>query len=100
MLSHWKRLASSYLFGFQPKAVGNPTFHAAHLPCTLPTPTEVMHSAPDSSCKNIYDKTKFKAWCDALAKYSEATRCQDGMPMSWKKFFMLEIPQDEALLYK
>lgn len=35
-----------------------------------------------------------------LAKYNEAMGCWDGMLMSHTKFFMLEIPQDEALLYK
>lgn len=88
------------LFGFQPKAVGNPTFCSAYLPCTLAVPTEVMYSAPNGSCTNTSDKNKFKAWYDALAKYSDATRGQDGMLMSWKRFFVLEIPQDEALLYK
>lgn len=95
-----EEIGKRYLFGFQPKAVGNPTFHSAHLPCTLAVPTEVMYSAPNGSRTNIYGKNKFKAWYGALAKYSEATRCQDGMLMSWRRFFMLEIPQDEALFYK
>lgn len=35
----------------------------------------------------------------ALTKCSEAMGCLDGMLMSWRKFFVLEIPCDEALLW-